>query len=51
MHKPLVSMIFPVIFAHIIVSEIHYPNLIWKELCGKIAHLIADSVFLTVQIG
>ena len=32
--KPLVSILFPVLGAHICAVEFQYPDLIWKEPCG-----------------
>ena len=35
MHEPIVPMIFPVLGAHVIGAKFMYPDLIWKELCGR----------------
>ena len=43
MYEPLVPMFFPVLGAHISGAEFQYPDLTWKEMCGKMAHLVADS--------
>ena len=43
MHEPLVPMLFPVLGAHISGAEFQYPDLTWKELCGQMANLVADS--------
>ena len=43
MHEPLVPMLFPILGAHISGSEFKYPDLTWKEPCGIMAHLVADS--------
>lgn len=43
MHEPLVPMLFPILGAHVSGSEFQYPDLTWKELCGMMAHLVADS--------
>ena len=43
MHEPLVPMLFPVLGAHICGSEFQYPDLSWKELCGQMANLVAES--------
>ena len=43
MHEPLVPMLFPVLGAHISGSEFQYPDLSWKELCGQMANLVAES--------
>ena len=41
MHKPLVPMLFPSLGAHISDAEFQYHDLIWKEMCGQMAHLVA----------
>jgi len=38
------SDVFPVLGAHISGAEFQYPDLTWKEMCGQMAHLVADSV-------
>ena len=43
MHEPLVPMLFPILGAHISGAEFQYPDLTWKELCGQMANLVADS--------
>ena len=43
MHDPLVPMLFPVLGAHLSGSEFQYPDLSWKELCGQMANLVAES--------
>ncbi len=43
MYEPLVPMLFPVLGAHVSGSEFQYPDLSWKELCGMMANLVADS--------
>ena len=43
MYEPLVPMFFPVLGAHISGAEFQYPDLTWKELCGMMANLVADS--------
>lgn len=43
MYQPLVPMLFPVLGAHISGSEFQYPDLSWKETCGMMANLVADS--------
>lgn len=43
MHDPLVPMLFPILGAHISCSEFLYPDLSWKEACGMMANLVADS--------
>ena len=43
MREPLVPMLFPPLGAHMSGSEFHYPDLSWKELCGQMANLVAES--------
>jgi hypothetical protein len=43
MHEPLVPMLFPIFGAHVSGSEFQYPDLTWKELCGMMANLVAES--------
>lgn len=43
MHQPLVPMLFSVLGAHVSNSEFMYPDNTWKELCGEMANLVADS--------
>ena len=43
MHEPLVPMLFPVLGAHVCGAEFQYPDLTWKEMCGQMANLVADS--------
>ena len=43
MYEPLVPMLFPVLGAHVSGAEFQYPDLTWKELCGMMANLVADS--------
>ncbi len=43
MHEPLVPMLFPILGAHVSGSEFQYPDLTWKEPCGMMANLVADS--------
>ena len=43
MHEPLVPMFFPILGAHISGSEFQYPDLTWKEPCGQMANLVAES--------
>ena len=38
MHEPLVPMLFPSLAAHISGAEFQYTDLIWKEMCDKMAH-------------
>ncbi len=43
MREPLVPMLFPVLGAHVSGAEFQYPDLTWKELCGQMANLVAES--------
>ena len=43
MYTPLVPMLFPVLGAHVSGAEFQYPDLSWKELCGQMANLVAES--------
>jgi len=43
MHEPLVPMFFPILGAHMCGSEFQYPDLTWKEPCGMMANLVAES--------
>ena len=43
MSKTLVPMFFPILGAHICGAEFQHPDLSWKELCGIMANLMADS--------
>ena len=43
MHQPLVPMLFPILGAHVSGAEFMYPDKSWKEMCGMLANLVADS--------
>ena len=43
MYEPLVPMFFPVLGAHLSGAEFQYPDLTWKETCGQMANLVADT--------
>ena len=43
MQEPFVPMFFPVLGAHISGAEFQYPDNSWKELCGQMANLVAES--------
>ena len=43
MHEPLVPMLFPILAAHMSGAEFQYPDLTWKEPCGMMANLVAES--------
>jgi hypothetical protein len=36
-------MFFPVLGAHLSGAEFQYPDLTWKETCGQMANLVADT--------
>lgn len=41
--EPLVPVIFPALGAHISSCEFQYPDRTWKETCGIMANLVAES--------
>ena len=41
--EPLVPMFFPSLGAHVSGAEFMYPDNSWKELCGLMANIVADS--------
>lgn len=43
MQEPIVPMIFPILGAHVSDAEFMYPDQSWKEMCGMMANLVADS--------
>ena len=43
MREAVVPMLFPALGAYVSGSEFQYADLTWKEICGQMAHLIADS--------
>lgn len=43
MYEPLVPMFFPILGAHVSGTEYQYPDLSWKEMCGMMGNLVADS--------
>ncbi len=43
MLEPLVPMLFPAPGANMSNSEFQYPDHIWKEITGQLAHIVADS--------
>ena len=43
MQEPLVPILFPILGAHISGTEFQYPDLSWKETCGMMANLVAES--------
>ena len=51
MYEPPVQMFFPVLGAHISGADFQYPDLTWKEMCGQMAHIVADSGNNKGQLG
>ena len=51
MYGPLVPMFFPVLGAHLSGAEFQYPDLTWKETCGQMANLVADTGGNKVQLS
>ena len=43
MQQPIVPMLFPILGAHVSGAEFMYPDLSWKEPCGMLANLVAES--------
>ena len=43
MHEALVPMLFPPLGAHISGAQFQYPDLSWKEPCGIMANLVAET--------
>ena len=43
MISPLIPMFFPALGAHLRNSEFLYPDQTWKETCGMMANLVAES--------
>ena len=43
MRQSVTPMLFPPLGAHISGAEFMYPDLSWKEPCGMLANLVADS--------
>ena len=43
MNQPLVPMLFPILGAHLKETEFLYPDQSWKEPCGLMANLVAES--------
>ena len=43
MHEPLVPMLLPILGAHVSGAEFMYPDQSWKEPCGMMGNLVADS--------
>ena len=51
MHEAVVPMLFPALAAHVSETEFMYPDNTWKEMCGMLAHLVADSVEKQEQLS
>ena len=43
MHEAVVPMLFPALAAHVSETEFMYPDNTWKEMCGMLGNLVADS--------
>ena len=43
MREAIIPAIFPALSAYVSGAEFQYADLTWKELCGSMAHLIAES--------
>ncbi len=43
MHEPLVPMFFPILGSHMSGVKFQYPDQSWKEPCGIMANLVAES--------
>lgn len=43
MHEPVVPLLFPSLAAHVSGAEFQYPDNTWKEVCGIMANIVADS--------
>ena len=43
MVEPLIPMLFPVLGAHISNTEFLFPDQSWKQPCGMMANLVAES--------
>ena len=43
MYEPMIPMFFPILGAHVSGTEFQYPDLSWKEMCGMMGNLVADS--------
>ena len=43
MREAIIPMMFPVISAYLSGTKFQYPDRTWKEPCGILAHLVADS--------
>ena len=43
MHEAMVPMLFSILGAQISESKFQYPDHTWKEMCGMMSNLVADS--------
>ncbi len=43
MREAIIPMLFPSLASYVTGTQFQYPDLTWKEPCGMMAHLIADS--------
>ena len=43
MFSPLIPMLFSAFWAHLRKTEFLYPDQTWKETCGMMANLVAES--------
>ena len=43
MHEAIVPMLFPILGSHVSGAEFMYPDLSWKETCGMMGNLVAES--------
>ena len=43
MHQPIVPILFPILGAHVNGAEFMHPDKNWKEMCGMLANIVADS--------
>ena len=41
--EPLIPMLFPILGALVSCTKFQNPDLTWKERCGMMANLVADS--------
>ena len=51
MREPIIRVIPSVLSSYVSGTEFQFPDNIWKEPCGQIAHLIADSGTGKGQLG
>ncbi|MCQ2327094.1 MAG: hypothetical protein MJZ71_05975 [Bacteroidales bacterium] len=51
MKEAIVPMIFPTLGAFLSETEFLYPDKTWKEPCGQLAHLVAESGMGKGQLG